>query len=593
MKNLLALLTLVTLAAVFCPATLLADSVELDLAIHEAAQKAKAAGRTNILIVVREDYKSEADTNVSKALDALQQTAVKDLAREKLQPVTNDAANTAARSTKARRSFRPTEMAQFREHAEFDAVLSLDFKALGNKMTVRVCMVDAAQVLSTDFIELANRPSLENQPAESKPMANTAPAAAPVGGAQPGPGPKDKKGPKGPVLDGPDPSTLPQPENGATAYMIEREGAGRLVRSTDRRIQGQGNSPRPGGPDAPGGKGQPVGEGGKPQGDGPKGDKPPGDKPLGEKPKGEGPGKAGPKPGEGKGDLPKKGGEGDGQGKPDGGEGKSEKDRSATEEAQAIRNTNLQIGEIGRGILGFASQQIGKQVGNGQCWTLAAEAMRAAGAEPPKGYTYGNQVEMKDVQPGDILQFKTARFDEPGYWAIMGSPDHTAVVQSVGSERIYILHQNFSGNKTVQTFDLNPNNLTAGKMEVWRPVPRGQDGFGFGGDGGGGGGGGFGGGGNGGNGGGGFGGGGKSGGGGGFGGGKAGGGGSGGGGNGGGGNGGGGNGCGDAAAQNGNGQFGDGQNGNGRIGDGQNGNARMAMGTANRIRVQIANHSAA
>lgn len=98
--------------------------------------------------------------------------------------------------------------------------------------------------------------------------------------------------------------------------------------------------------------------------------------------------------------------------------------------------------------------------------------MRAAGAEPPRGYTYGNRIELQEVQPGDILQFKTARFDEPGYWAIMGSPDHTAVVQSVGRDRIFILHQNFGGKKIVQTFDLNPNNMSSGRMDAWRPVPR-------------------------------------------------------------------------------------------------------------------------
>ena len=125
---------------------------------------------------------------------------------------------------------------------------------------------------------------------------------------------------------------------------------------------------------------------------------------------------------------------------------------------------------VARGVLRFASSQIGKQVGNGQCWTLAAEALKAAGARPPQGYTYGEEIPLRNIQPGDILQFTRARFDEPGYWAVMGTPNHTAVVYSLGN-RTFILHQNFAGRKFVQTFDLDFDNLTSGKVQAFRPRP--------------------------------------------------------------------------------------------------------------------------
>ncbi|MDA1165401.1 MAG: hypothetical protein O3B13_20065, partial [Planctomycetota bacterium] len=87
------------------------------------------------------------------------------------------------------------------------------------------------------------------------------------------------------------------------------------------------------------------------------------------------------------------------------------------------------------------------------------------------GYTFGTPVPLEEIQPGDILQFTSARFDEPGYWTIMGMPNHTAVVHAVGDTRAFILQQNFDGKRYVTTYDLNLNNLTSGSIEAFRPVP--------------------------------------------------------------------------------------------------------------------------
>ncbi|NQV29026.1 MAG: CHAP domain-containing protein [Rhodopirellula sp.] len=130
------------------------------------------------------------------------------------------------------------------------------------------------------------------------------------------------------------------------------------------------------------------------------------------------------------------------------------------------------ISEIQREVVNFAAGSIGQQIGRGECWDLADQALRAAGAEPPKGYTFGTPVPLNEIQPGDILQFTSARFDEPGYWTIMGMPNHTAVVHAVGDTRAFILQQNFDGKRYVTTYDLNLNNLTSGQLEAFRPVPR-------------------------------------------------------------------------------------------------------------------------
>lgn len=144
---------------------------------------------------------------------------------------------------------------------------------------------------------------------------------------------------------------------------------------------------------------------------------------------------------------------------------------TATSQDQAPRKPPGPITEIQRGVVNFAADNIGRRIGRGECWDLADQALRAAGAEPPKGYTFGTPVPLDEIQPGDILQFTAARFDEPGYWTIMGMPNHTAVVHAVGDTRAFILQQNFDGKRYVTTYDLNLNNLTSGRLEAFRPVP--------------------------------------------------------------------------------------------------------------------------
>jgi hypothetical protein len=136
------------------------------------------------------------------------------------------------------------------------------------------------------------------------------------------------------------------------------------------------------------------------------------------------------------------------------------------------RNPQGPISEIQREVVNFAADNIGKTIGRGECWDLADQALRVAGAEPPKGYSFGDRIPLNEIQPGDILQFTSARFDEPGYWTIMGTPNHTAVVHAVGDTRAFILQQNFDGKRYVTTYDLNLNNQTSGQIEAFRPVPR-------------------------------------------------------------------------------------------------------------------------
>ncbi|KAI8817800.1 uncharacterized protein EV422DRAFT_206117 [Fimicolochytrium jonesii] len=104
--------------------------------------------------------------------------------------------------------------------------------------------------------------------------------------------------------------------------------------------------------------------------------------------------------------------------------------------------------QYGNAVATWCEARIGTTVGNGECWTLAHDALRACNAMPSLGYTHGACIlsvsttsesstlsvsgDMRLVARGDILQFTEAVFKSPkGYTVTMGTPVHTAVVVRV------------------------------------------------------------------------------------------------------------------------------------------------------------------
>jgi hypothetical protein len=116
----------------------------------------------------------------------------------------------------------------------------------------------------------------------------------------------------------------------------------------------------------------------------------------------------------------------------------------------------------GRTIVGFASRRSGSRVGDGECFALADQALRSAGAKsasdygtitPDGDYTWGVSVTLSDLQPGDVIQFRdysyertvvTQRSDATTTETTTeGRPHHTAIVQSVDRDgAVRVLEQN-------------------------------------------------------------------------------------------------------------------------------------------------------
>jgi hypothetical protein len=70
---------------------------------------------------------------------------------------------------------------------------------------------------------------------------------------------------------------------------------------------------------------------------------------------------------------------------------------------------------LGQRVHTWATNHLAQQVGNGECFALADQALRASGARSAADYgevtadadyVWGSAVQLADVQPGDVLQFR-------------------------------------------------------------------------------------------------------------------------------------------------------------------------------------------
>jgi hypothetical protein len=132
-------------------------------------------------------------------------------------------------------------------------------------------------------------------------------------------------------------------------------------------------------------------------------------------------------------------------------------------------------------VLKFAEDHLGKQVGDGECWTLARDALRAAEAREP-GYdgtaattnVFGRRLKPEEKPlPGDVVWFEQVKMaHKDGRTASM--PSHAAIISKVEDGGFVLLHQNYGAGENrrkVQRLDLTGYKKTEGTMFVYRPVP--------------------------------------------------------------------------------------------------------------------------
>jgi hypothetical protein len=125
---------------------------------------------------------------------------------------------------------------------------------------------------------------------------------------------------------------------------------------------------------------------------------------------------------------------------------------------------------INREVLLFSEQSLGKTIGNGECWTLGAEALKAANAKPPDMYVFGRELDLKETAlPGDVIQFTSVRLEGPNWWMELGTPNHTAVIQKVESKTVYFILGQNPGPVALKRIDFRY--LKSGTYKIYRALP--------------------------------------------------------------------------------------------------------------------------
>jgi hypothetical protein len=136
---------------------------------------------------------------------------------------------------------------------------------------------------------------------------------------------------------------------------------------------------------------------------------------------------------------------------------------------------------INQRIIQYVQGVVGKQVGRGECWDLADEALTKSGARFDKSsektlYIFGEEYnpQKQIILPGDIIQFQkvVVKYQEGNMIMTESFTHHTAIVYEVNNNhQIRLAHQNTSRTgKKVGISTLNLENVQKGKMFFYRPI---------------------------------------------------------------------------------------------------------------------------
>lgn len=149
--------------------------------------------------------------------------------------------------------------------------------------------------------------------------------------------------------------------------------------------------------------------------------------------------------------------------------------------------------QFGNVIASWSENKKGLQVGRGECWDLAHDALVKACGKHAFVSTYthhgfpilhlkgtGNGFESlaletpcDQLRRGDILQYKCCIFkdNQTGATTTAGDPDHTSVIIGTLGQNVIVAEQNVNNIKKVVINQLNIPSLVQGELIAYRPVP--------------------------------------------------------------------------------------------------------------------------
>lgn len=140
-------------------------------------------------------------------------------------------------------------------------------------------------------------------------------------------------------------------------------------------------------------------------------------------------------------------------------------------------------------VASWAEHKMGQQVGRGECWDLAQQALLKGCGKHAFVSTYthhgypvlhvegsGSNISVisqaDEIRRGDVLQFYSAKFvSKTGATASVGAPDHTSVVLENQGDKLVVAEQNVNGVRSVCRGEYVVRDLVLGKLVAYRAVP--------------------------------------------------------------------------------------------------------------------------
>lgn len=134
-----------------------------------------------------------------------------------------------------------------------------------------------------------------------------------------------------------------------------------------------------------------------------------------------------------------------------------------------------EIPELNQKIISFVDAHLGKQIGDGQCWALASEALNEIKANWDHEYKFGKEINLQNepILPGDIIQFQnvTIKYRTSAGLVLERYPQHTAIIYKQKEDGVYLIaNQNVNNNLTLQLTELHLNAIIKGSYKIFRPT---------------------------------------------------------------------------------------------------------------------------
>ncbi|CAK7905513.1 hypothetical protein CAAN3_08S01090 [[Candida] anglica] len=141
--------------------------------------------------------------------------------------------------------------------------------------------------------------------------------------------------------------------------------------------------------------------------------------------------------------------------------------------------------QFGNHVAAWCEHNWDKQIGGGECWDLAQQALLKGCGKHAFVSTYYHHgfpiLELEgrsvvngphdEIKRGDVLQFTSCRFEGDGVIQTVGAPNHTSVVLSNDGGVLTVAEQNVNGVRKVIRGSYTLRNLTSGHVTAYRPMP--------------------------------------------------------------------------------------------------------------------------